>query len=62
MVRPTLFRFWQLDLALTIKAVVSAGSQFAVMPPSMTNSLPVIQAVSSDAKYRHPNAMSDGLP
>jgi hypothetical protein len=41
---------------------VSRGDQFAVMPPSITNSLPVTQAASSDAKYRQPSAMSDGLP
>jgi hypothetical protein len=29
---------------------VSPGGQFAVMPPSITNSLPVTQAASSDAK------------
>ena len=35
---------------ITLLAHRSRGGQFAVMPPSITNSLPVIQAASSDAK------------
>ena len=35
---------------------------WAVMPPSMTNSAPVTNDDSSDARYRIPAAMSSGWP
>ena len=35
--------------AVCLPEFVTSG-QFAVMPPSITNSLPVIQAASSDAR------------
>lgn len=34
----------------------------AVMPPSITSSLPVTKADSSEARYRIPSAMSWGVP
>jgi hypothetical protein len=33
-----------------VNSAGSSSGQFAVMPPSITNSLPVIQAASSDAR------------
>ena len=35
-----------------------SNDQFAVMPPSMTSSLPVTHDDSSEARYRQPAAMS----
>src|SRR4029434_8855354 len=35
---------------------------WAVSPPSMTNSLPVTKADSSEARYRTPQATSSGWP
>jgi hypothetical protein len=39
-----------------------AGAYWAVMPPSMTSSVPVIQADSSEARNRTPLAISSAVP